>query len=80
MGEMQGLIEALFWLYTCEEQGVLQASSAVMITVDSLYVKVLVDDKFVAREHRVLATQLCHNVGSDEKVATTAHPMGTGTH
>ena len=43
-GEMQGVIEALFWLNTCVEQGVLQVS-AEMITEDTLHVKGLVEDR-----------------------------------
>ena len=58
--EMQGVIEALFWLNTCVERGALHATNDVLITVDSLYVKGLIEEKFVARENRVLATLLCH--------------------
>ena len=38
-GEMQGLIEVLFWLNICVEQGLIQAYSAVISTVDSLCAK-----------------------------------------
>ena len=58
--EIQGLIEALFWLNTCVEQKFLPISSKVMVTMDSLYVKGLIDEKFVARENRALAILHCH--------------------
>ena len=58
--EMQALIEALFWLNTCAEHKGLPSSSKVMMTVDSLYVKGLIDEKFVAKENRTLATLLYH--------------------
>ena len=64
LGEMQGLIEALFWLNTRVEQGILQVYSAEMITVDSLYVKGLEGNKFVAREIGVLAALLRHTCGA----------------
>ena len=57
--EMQAVIEALFWLNSCVEQKGLPSFSKVMITVDSLYVKGLIDEKFVARENRALAILLC---------------------
>ena len=46
--EMQGVVEALFWLNTC-----VHATSDVLITV-------LIEEKFVAKENRVLATLLRH--------------------
>ena len=49
--EVQALIEALFWLNTCAEHKGLQSTSKVMITMDSLYVKGLVDEKFLATEN-----------------------------
>ena len=58
--EMQGVIEALFWLHTCVERETLSVNSNVLITVNSLCVKGLIDGKFIARENRVLATLLCH--------------------
>ena len=58
--EMHGVIEALFWLDTCVERRTLYANEDVLITVDSLHVKGLIDEKFIARENRVLATLLCH--------------------
>ena len=58
--EMRALIEALFWLNIFVEQDNLPIFSNVMITVDSLYVKGLIDEKFVAGENRALATLLCH--------------------
>ena len=56
---MQGVIEALFWLNTCVERGTLHADADVLFTVDLRYVKGLNDEKFIARENRVLATLLC---------------------
>ena len=56
--EMQALIEALFWLNTCAEHKGLPSSGKVMITVDPLYVKGLIDEKFVEKENRTLATLL----------------------
>ena len=53
-------MQALFWLNNCVEQHILPTFSNVIIRVDSLYVKVLTDEKFVARENRTLATLLCH--------------------
>ena len=50
--EMQGVVEALFWLNTGVERR--------LITADSLYVKGLIEEKFLARENRVLATLLRH--------------------
>ena len=58
--EMQGVIEALFWLNSCVERGTLQADADVLFTVDSRYVKGLIEDKFSARENMVLATLLGH--------------------
>ena len=51
-----------------------------MITVDSLYVKGLVDDKFVGRENKVLTTLLRHMWGVTKTAATTAHTTSTGAH
>ena len=42
------------------EQKGLPSFSKVMMTVDSLHVKGLIDEKFVARENRALAASLCH--------------------
>ena len=47
-------------LNSCVERGTLHADDDVLITVDSLYVKGLIDEKIVPRENRVLATLLCH--------------------
>ena len=58
--EMEGVVEALFWLRTCVERETVHANSDVLITVDSLYVKGLIDEKFIVRENRVLATLLSH--------------------
>ena len=46
--EMQGVIEVLFWLNSCLERGTVHADDGVLITVDSLYVKGLIDEKFIA--------------------------------
>ena len=56
--EMPVVIEALFWLNTCVERETLHANNDVLITVDSLYVKGLIEEKFFARESRVLARLL----------------------
>ena len=45
--EMQGLLEALLWVISWVEQEVLQIQSSVMITVDSLHVRGLVEGTFV---------------------------------
>ena len=58
--EMQGVIEALFWLHSCVERDTLHADDDVLFTVDSRNVKGLIDEKFTARENRVLATLLGH--------------------
>ena len=78
--EMQGVIEALFWLNTCVEQGALRATNDVLITVDSLHVKGLIEEKFVARENRVLSTLLRHMWKSEEEKNTTTHSLDTRTH
>ena len=70
--EMQGVIEALFWLNACVERGTLHADDNVLITVDSVSVKALIDDKFIARENRVRATLLCH-VGKVSKQGIRLH-------
>ena len=54
-GDAGRVIEALFWLNTCVERGTLNAYDNVLITVDSLCVKGLIEEKFTARENRVLA-------------------------
>ena len=53
--EMQALIEAFFWLNSCVDHEELIIFSKVMVTVDSLYVKGIIDEKFVGRENRALA-------------------------
>ena len=58
--EMQALIEAPFCLNTCAEHKGLPSSSKVMVTMDSLYVKGPIDEKFVEKENRNVATPLCH--------------------
>ena len=50
--EMQAMIEALYWLNSGIEGKI--------ITVESLYVKGLIDEKFVARENKAIAMLLCH--------------------
>ena len=47
--KMQGVIEVLFWL-----------NFSKLMTVNSHYVKGLIEEKFTARENRVLATLLGH--------------------
>ena len=49
-----------FWLNTCVERRALHADNDVLITVNSLFVKELIEEKFIARENRVLATLLRH--------------------
>ena len=58
--EMHRVIEALFWLNSCVERGTLHDDDDVLFTVDSRYVKGLIDEKFTARENSVLATLLGH--------------------
>ena len=57
--EMQAMIEALHWLNSCIEGKLYSPSTKVLITVDSLYVKGLIDEKFVARENKAIAMLLC---------------------
>ena len=78
--EMQALTEALFWLNSCVEHKGLPISSKVMATVDSLFVKVPTDEKFVAKENRALAILLCHMWKVINKKNATSHTMGTGAH
>ena len=59
---MQGLIEALFWLNTCVEQRVLQAYSAVMMTVSSPCVKGLIEYTFVTRDTGARHTATPHSL------------------
>ena len=59
-GEMQGVFEAPLWLKTCVEQ-----DSAVMIAEDSLHVKGLVGDKFVARGKQGARYTAATHVASD---------------
>ena len=77
------MIEALYWLNSGVggeggEVRVFSSSSKVMITVDSLYVKGLIDEKFVA-------TEQCHCdvslpfVERGKGKSEFGHPLGTGT-
>ena len=56
--EKQGVIEALFWLNSFVERGTQQPDADVLCTVDSRHVEGLIEEKFTARENRVLATLL----------------------
>ena len=58
--EMQAMIGALYWLNSCIEGKLYSLSTKVLITVDSLYVKGLSDEKFMARENKAIAMLLCH--------------------
>ena len=78
--EMQALIEALFWLNSCVEQKGLPSSSKVVITIDSLHVKGLIDEKFVARKNRALAILHCHMWKVTMKKLQLQTTLGTGTH
>ena len=59
------------------ERGALHAEDDVLFTVDSRHVKGLIDEKFTARENRVLATLLSHMWKVDKTKPTTPHPLGT---
>ena len=78
--EMQALIEALFWLNSCVEHDDFPIFSKVMVTVDTLYVKAIIGEKFVAVESRALATLLCHMWKVTQKKAATPHTTDTGAH
>ena len=66
--EMQALIGALFWLNSCVEQDNLPTFSNVMMSVDSLYVKGLIDEKIVAMETQNAGnTALSHVESGSEK-------------
>ena len=58
--DMQAVIEALYWLNSGIEGKHIPLSSKVMITVNSLCIKGLIDEKFVARENKAIAMLLCH--------------------
>ena len=76
--EMQALIEALFWLKSCVERQGLPISSKVMVTMDSLHVKGLID---VRGEGEQGAGNLTlSRVEYDREKAATSHAMSTGTH
>ena len=75
--EMQALIEALYWLNSCVEDKKLPYYSKVMITVDSLCVKGLIDEEFVARENRAIAMRLCHMWKSGEEDIESEYTLGT---
>ena len=52
--EMQGGIEAIFWLNSYAEHGTLNPEDDVLFTVETLCVEELIDDNFSAGENRVL--------------------------
>ena len=59
--EMQAMFEAPSWLNSGIECKIFSSSTKVMITVDSLFVKGLIDEMFVARgENKAMAMLLCH--------------------
>ena len=58
--EMQALIEALYWLNSGIEDKSIPDYKIVMVTVDSLYVKGLIEQKFTSRENKAIALLLCH--------------------
>ena len=57
---MQALIETLYWLKSVIEENSILDHKTVMVTVDSFYVKGLIDHKFLAREDKAIALLLCH--------------------
>ena len=57
--EMQALIEALCWLNSGIEDKSIPDYKEVMVTVGSLFVKGLIDQKFMARENKATAMLLC---------------------
>ena len=57
---MQALIEALYWLNSGIEDKSIPSCKKVMVTVDSLHVKGLIDQKCMARENKAIALLLCH--------------------
>ena len=65
--EMQAMIEALYWLNSGIENKSILSSSKVLNTVDSLYVKGLIEEKFVARENKAMALLLGHGKLSGAK-------------
>ena len=73
----QEFIEALFWLNTCVEQGALHATNDVLVTVDSLHVKGLIEEKFMARKKESAGHV---RLKTDEEKNTTPQWLGTRTH
>ena len=59
-------------LVSCVERGTLHADDGVLITVDSLFVKGLIDEKFTARARHVAVP----HVESDKTKATTPRFAG----
>ena len=78
--EMQTLIEALFWLNTCAEHKGLHSSSKVMITVGSLYVKGLIDEKFVAKKNKEYGNPIVPIVEGDTKETQSSNSLGKRSH
>ena len=58
--EMQALIEALYLLNSGIEDKSIPDDEKVMVTVDSLYVKGLIEQQFTARENKAVVMLLCH--------------------
>ena len=75
--EMQGVIEALFRLNTCVEQGACHATNDVLITVDSLYVKGLIEKEIRGQRKQGARYVASPHVESDEEKNTTAHSLDT---
>ena len=72
--EMEGVVEALFWLRTCVERETVHANSDVLITVDSLYVKGLIDEIYRQRKQSARHAAESH-VESDKEKNTTPHSL-----
>ena len=68
--EMQALIEALNWLNSGIEDKSIPSCKKVMVTVDSLHVKGLIDQKCMARESKV---------ESGQEQSEYQHALGTWT-
>ena len=58
--EMQVLIEALYWLNSGIEDKSIPSCKKVMVTVESLDVKGLIDQKCMARDNKEIALLPCH--------------------
>ena len=73
---MQCVIEALFLLNSCVERRTLQADADLLFTVDSRCVKLLIEEKFSARENSAGHAAGPH-VESDKTKITTPADEGT---